>query len=42
VAALLEERARATGRDQLDTLATAVAERTVDPWTAAGRLLDGT
>jgi LAO/AO transport system kinase len=40
VAALLHERARATGGAELHELAGAVAERTLDPWSAAEQLLD--
>lgn len=39
VAALLHERALATAGDQLEAAAADVASRTVDPWTAAERLL---
>jgi LAO/AO transport system kinase len=39
VAALLHERALATGGPQLDALARAVADRSLDPWSAAQRLL---
>jgi LAO/AO transport system kinase len=39
VAALLLERAQATGGPQLDDLAAAVAARRLDPWTAAEHLL---
>ena len=41
VAAVLEERARATGARRLDDLAASVADRTLDPWAAAIELLDG-
>lgn len=41
LAALLEERARAAGGPRLAELADDVADRKVDPWTAAARLLDG-
>jgi LAO/AO transport system kinase len=40
VAALLLERAHATGGPQLDDLARAVAQRSLDPWSAAEQLLD--
>jgi LAO/AO transport system kinase len=40
VAALLHERAQATGGAELDGLARAVAARTLDPWSAAEQLLD--
>jgi LAO/AO transport system kinase len=39
VAALLHERAQATGGPEVDELAAAVARRSVDPWTAAEQLL---
>ena len=39
VAALLRERAQATGGPRLDDLAAAVAARTTDPWSAAEKLL---
>ncbi len=39
LAALLYERAQAVGRPRLDDLVSAVAARTVDPWTAAEQLL---
>ena len=39
VAALLHERAQAAGGPQLDDLVAAVAERTIDPWSAAEHLL---
>ena len=40
VAALLHERARATGGPELEAVAADVAARRVDPWTAAAALLD--
>jgi LAO/AO transport system kinase len=39
VAALLRERAKRTAGEHLDRLAAAVADRTIDPWTAAEELL---
>ena len=39
VAALLRERARAHGAERLEQLAEQVADRTLDPWTAAEQLL---
>jgi LAO/AO transport system kinase len=39
VAALLRERAKRAAGEHLDRLAAAVAERTIDPWTAAEELL---
>jgi LAO/AO transport system kinase len=39
VAALLHERAEAAGGPRLDELVTAVAERSIDPWSAAEQLL---
>jgi LAO/AO transport system kinase len=39
LAALLEERARDAAGPKLDELAQAVAERQLDPWTAAAQLL---
>jgi LAO/AO transport system kinase len=39
VAALLHERAQAVGGPRLEDLVTAVAERTIDPWSAAEQLL---
>jgi LAO/AO transport system kinase len=39
LAALLEERARATAGPRLDDLAAAVAARELDPWSAAAQLL---
>jgi LAO/AO transport system kinase len=39
VAALLHERAQAAGGPAFDELATAVAERRIDPWSAAEQLL---
>ena len=39
VAALLRERARSTASDHLDRLAAQVADRVIDPWTAARELL---
>jgi LAO/AO transport system kinase len=41
VAALLRERAEASGGPELDGLAADVAARRLDPWTAAERLLPG-
>ena len=41
VAALLHERALATGGAALDDLSADVAARRVDPWSAAEALLDG-
>jgi LAO/AO transport system kinase len=41
LAVLLRERALAEAGDRLDAAAAEVTARSVDPWTAAERLLDG-